>query len=164
MWFIWTRPVYPVFSSLSFYTFRSVHFLNLTVSVRLFGSFVYLFFFLNRLIKTVRLWWVCLWSDLNPLIYQTVQIYPVWAICLFTIFSLFTPFFYHLCIFFLLKLFSSKIHKNIFTSWFCLITFFHLFIMFFLVVLFFSIILCMLFLIIYFLSFFFTYYHFLVCN
>jgi len=137
---------------------------DLTVDLHPSVSPFVLWFILNLLIFIMRLWWVCLWSDLNPLIYQTVHIYPVWAICLFTIFSLFTPFFYHLCIFFLLKLFSSKIHKNIFTSWFCLITFFHLFIMFFLVVLFFSIILCMLFLIIYFLSFFFTYYHCLVCN
>ena len=66
---------------------------------------------LIRMIKIVRLWWVCLWSDLNPLIYQTIQIYPSWAICFVTIFSLFTPLFLPFVHFFWLKLFSLKFTK-----------------------------------------------------
>jgi len=64
-----------------------------------------------------------LWSDLNRLIYQTAQIYPTWVFVFLTIFLLFTPFCYHLCIFFLLKLFSLKISQNYFYSMLCVYLF-----------------------------------------
>jgi len=96
--------------------------------------------FLNRLIKTVWLWWTLLWSDLNLLIYQTVQIYPAWALCFFTTFSLFTPPFLLLAHCFT-QTFFSKFTKNVLLHVIYLIT---VFIIFTLLLYFFFIISCIL--------------------